>query len=72
MVQDLRTLISEITLQSKPQGCALTITGALGPMIYQTAQMQKAPRGELVSESALFLVAGAINRRNLPRLQCAV
>jgi len=55
----LRTLITEITLQSQPQGCALTITGALGPIIHQTAQTQKAPRGELVSETAVLMVAGA-------------
>ena len=57
----LRTLITEITLQSQPQGCALTITGALGPIIHQTAQTQKAPRRELVSETAVLLVAGAHN-----------
>jgi hypothetical protein len=68
----LRTLISEITLQSQPQGCAITITGALGPMIHQTAQMQKAPRGELVSESALLLVAGARNRRSLSRFSARI
>ena len=55
----LRTLITEITLQSQPQGCALTITGALGPIIHQTAKKQKAPQGELVSETAVLLVAGA-------------
>jgi hypothetical protein len=35
------------------------ITGALGPIIHQTAQTQKAPQGELVSETAILLVAGA-------------
>ena len=33
-------------------------TGRL-PIIHQTAQTQKAPQGELVSETAIFLVAGA-------------
>ena len=66
----LRTLITEITLQSQPQGCALTITGALGPIIHQTAQTQKAPQGELVSETAILLVAGAHSRRKLPRPFC--
>lgn len=59
-------------LQSQPQGCALTITGALGPMIHQTAQTQKAPRGELVSERALLLVAGAHTRRSLSGLITSV
>jgi hypothetical protein len=68
----LRTLITKITLQSQPQGCALTITGALGPIIHQTAQTQKAPQGELVSETAILLVAGAHSRRNLSRAFCLV
>jgi hypothetical protein len=68
----LRTLITEITLQSQPQGCALTITGALGPIIHQTAQTQKAPQGELVSETAILLVAGAHSHRKLPRPFCLV
>jgi hypothetical protein len=68
----LRTLITEITLQSQPQGCALTITGALGPIIHQTAQTQKTPQGELVSETAILLVAGAHNHRQLPRPFCLV